>query len=168
MTESIRPVVLDAGPLIHLDELDALDLLDSFNDVIIPQIVWEEVTHHRPSISLANRQTCSIHTVVYPASPTLRMLTGSFALDAGEVAALALAEMCKVPVFLTDDAAARVAGESMGLSVHGTIGVVVRAIRTGQRTKEQVLQMLRSIPEISSLHISRKLLDEVIETVSKG
>jgi len=108
-------VVIDAGPLIHLDELECLDLLDTFS---------------------------------------------------GEVAALALAESCRVNVFLTDDAAARVAGESLGFRVHGTLGIIVRAIRVGTRTKKQVLQLLNEIPDRSSLHISRHLLAEVINTVS--
>ena len=43
------PVVCDAGPLIHLDELDSLDLLRDFGSVLIPDLVWQEVEHHRPS-----------------------------------------------------------------------------------------------------------------------
>ena len=35
--------VLDAGPLIHLDELDCLDLLEGFADMRAPVAVWEEV-----------------------------------------------------------------------------------------------------------------------------
>ena len=41
-------VVADAGPLIHLDELDALDVLSDYAQVHVPPAVWREVEHHRP------------------------------------------------------------------------------------------------------------------------
>lgn len=41
-------VVCDAGPLIHLDELDALGLLSDFAEVLVPDAVWREVERHRP------------------------------------------------------------------------------------------------------------------------
>ena len=41
-------VIADAGPIIHLDELDSLDLLVDFDKIIVPEAVWQEVTHHRP------------------------------------------------------------------------------------------------------------------------
>jgi predicted nucleic acid-binding protein len=163
---NVHPVVIDAGPLIHLDELNCLDLLDSFDEILIPTAVWEETLHHRPKISLTERKTVDIRSDTYPASAGLSMMISSFGLGSGEIAALTLAEACSFSVFLTDDAAARVAGESMGLHVHGTIGIIVRAIRTGKRTKDQVLQLLKELPGRSSLHISRSLLDEVITMVS--
>lgn len=43
-----RVVVADAGPLIHLDELQCLDLLGDFAEVQVPEAVWREVEQHRP------------------------------------------------------------------------------------------------------------------------
>jgi hypothetical protein len=39
-TEPPPGVVCDAGPLIHLDELDSLDLLCDFASVLVPRSVW--------------------------------------------------------------------------------------------------------------------------------
>ena len=36
--------VADAGPLIHLDELDALPLLAGFTEVLVPAVVSTEVS----------------------------------------------------------------------------------------------------------------------------
>ena len=47
-TEPPPGVVCDAGPLIHLDELDSLDLLCDFSSVLVPRSVWGEVMRHRP------------------------------------------------------------------------------------------------------------------------
>ncbi len=55
MTEAARRIVVaDAGPLIHLDELNSLDLLD-FSEVLVPDAVWTEVARHHP-VALANQQ----------------------------------------------------------------------------------------------------------------
>lgn len=42
-------VVCDAGPLIHLDELNCPDLLADFSRVVVPDVVWREVELHRPT-----------------------------------------------------------------------------------------------------------------------
>lgn len=40
--------VLDSGPLIHLSELKALDVLRDFEDLYVPSAVWKEVSEIRP------------------------------------------------------------------------------------------------------------------------
>lgn len=76
--------------------------------------------------------------------------------------------MAKNPTaaFFTDDAAARFVAEQMNYKVHGTIGILIRSIRRGQRKPEHVLQTLTEIPLKSSLHVKRSLLEEVKVKVS--
>lgn len=40
--------ICDAGPIIHLDELDSLDLLSDFYSLVIPKAVQVEISKHRP------------------------------------------------------------------------------------------------------------------------
>ena len=47
------PVVADAGPIIHLDEMGCLDLLDDFGTVLGPREVWDEVARHRSQLAAA-------------------------------------------------------------------------------------------------------------------
>lgn len=68
-------------------------------------------------------------------------------------------------VMLTDDAAARLAAEALLLRVHGTIGVLLRSVRLGRRTRDQVVGTLESLGERSSLHIRPALIDEVNSTL---
>jgi len=90
-----------------------------------------------------------------------------FSLDAGEVAALAF--MSKEPglMFLTDDAAARLVATKLGYYVHGTIGVLIRAIRRDLMEPEEVIGTLKRIPLKSTLHIKASLLKEVISRVKQ-
>ena len=159
-------VVCDAGPLIHLDELGCLDLLEDFGEVLVPDAVWREVMQHRPSALAGDvpgwqRMEKSQERM----SAALRNLTETMNLHRGEQEALALAVKRSGALLITDDTAARLAAGSMGIVVHGTIGIVVRSIRRRQRTKGQVVELLRSIPQRSTLHLRRSLLEEVIAQV---
>jgi len=157
--------VFDAGPIIHLDELACLDLISDFRENLLPDIVWGEISRYRP-LAL-NRIDLSLTrlTEIYQPDGQLTTMCRFFSLDAGETEALAV--MAKTPnaVLFTDDAAARLVAEQMGYIVHGTIGILVRSIRRGQRKPEQVLRTLGEIPLKSTLHIKRSLLEEVIAKV---
>jgi hypothetical protein len=48
ISDSVRILACDAGPLMHLDELGALDLLHDFPSVLVPDAVWSDVERHPP------------------------------------------------------------------------------------------------------------------------
>jgi predicted nucleic acid-binding protein len=158
--------VCDAGPLIHLDELDSLDLLGDFQ-VWVPDAVWKEVQHHRPTALQRPRVPWEHRVVSGPIASTLSVLSRALALDAGEIEALAIMGSVPQALFLTDDAAARLAAEQLRYRVHGSIGILLRALRRGQLTPVDVLARLRAIPQRSSLHISPALLQEIITRVQR-
>jgi len=154
-------VICDAGPLIHLDELGCLDLLTDFQSVLVPYQVWQEVIHHRPkALTIPELQQI---TVIISTEPTFQTLVKSLSLATGEQAALTLMQQYPQAILLTDDAAARLAGQTYGYRVHGTIGVLLRAIRRQQYTKAEVLAILQNLPHQSTLHIRTKLLQQIIE-----
>ena len=49
MTDPAREVVSDAGPLIHLDELDCPEILSDFSTIWVPDTVRAELETHRPA-----------------------------------------------------------------------------------------------------------------------
>lgn len=163
-----KVVVCDAGPLIHLDELDALDLLGDFPEVLVPEAVWREVLKHRPSA--LEKKTVVLVRITPSCEQTTPLLRGLFetmSLHRGEQEALALATKYGDALLLTDDTAARLAAGVLGIGVHGTIGMLIRAIRRAQRTKEQVLELLRAIPAKSTLHLKRSFLAKIIDQVDR-
>lgn len=161
-------VICDAGPLIHLDELGCLDLLSDFKETRVPNAVWDEVARHRPS-ALRRRSMKLQRAASLPvAAAELNDLAEAFSLGAGEFETLRLMQDNPDAILLSDDAAARLVAGKLGYQIHGTIGVVVRALRRRQRTKRQVLNLLRSIPRRSSLFVAAALLESVIEEVSKA
>jgi hypothetical protein len=50
----------------------------------------------------------------------------------------------------TDDTAARLVAVTLGYRVHGTIGIVARSMRRGQRSMNEVLSLLHAIPDQST------------------
>lgn len=158
-------VICDAGPIIHLDELGCLDLLADFQAILVPDLVWQEVARHRPGALEQLGSSASRAGVPRDGDLDLATLTRALSLDAGEEAALALMRRHPDAILLTDDAAARLVAEQLGMRVHGTIGIVVRSIRRGQRTPQATLVILDSIPRQSTLFLRPQLLDAVIDHV---
>jgi predicted nucleic acid-binding protein len=103
-------VVLDAGPLIHLAELDALDVLCDFSLLLVPEAVWFEVERHFPEALLTEQVNLKRVKAPRP-SPTLVALALSLALDRGELEVLSLMDIYPHAILLTDDSAARLAAE---------------------------------------------------------
>ena len=157
-------VVSDAGPLIHLAELDSLALLVDFT-VWVPDAVWLEVSRHRPAALVQPEVRFERRSVARPSNPVLSALGAVLLLDAGELESLALMSGVTKALFLTDDAAARLAAEQLRYRVHGTIGVLLRAIRQGQLSPSEVVRRLQSVPQRSTLHIRPALLNDIIQRV---
>ena len=155
--------VLDSGPLIHLAEIDALDVISDFSTLFIAEAVSDEVRRHQPA---ALDSALNFHFLSAPSpSAALRILARTLSLDRGELEALSLMEHNCHAIFLTDDSAARMAAEERGFKVHGTIGLIIRAARKGHRTRLEVIDLLRTIPIKSSLYIKPVLLNEIISSL---
>lgn len=161
-------VVCDAGPIIHLDELNATSLFNDFTQVMVPSQVFQEVQVHRPAIWNAPDFSYQKVNVSISSDSSFQTLVRSFSLDLGEQAALSLMQTYPDATFLTDDAAARLAATTLGLNVHGTIGVLLRAVRRQQYSRSQVVEILQSLPQQSTLHIKASLLNEIIERIVEG
>lgn len=159
-------VICDAGPVIHLDELDCLDLLGDFSALFIPDVVWQEIAYVRPGALLALPANTRQVQAPVNRSAVLQSLVQALTLDQGEQAALATMASYPTAILLTDDAAARLAAQTLGCRVHGTIGILLRAIRRRQRTRMELLEVLQTLPERSSLYIRRSLLQTIIDEVT--
>lgn len=166
MIEEIRDIVCDTGPIIHLDELDCLNLLADFKEIFLSVSVVEEIKKHRP-FALNVKLPFRILPAHRISNESLATMCRLFALDRGETESLLIMESHPDAIFLTDDASARMVAERMGFRVHGTVGVIVRAIRCGRKSPEEVLAIIGSIPLRSTLFIKSVLLTEIEDRIKK-
>jgi len=163
----IRRVVLDAGPIIHLDEIGCINLLSDFDEPLVPESVWKEVRHHRPSAFQKNAISFKKTNVGTEKTEQVYILSNAFNLDAGEKDALSLCIQHPGSILLTDDTAARLAAKSLNIRSHGTIGILLRAIRRNQLKPIEVIRYLEQIPLASTLFIKKSFLNEIIDVVKK-
>lgn len=164
---TIPIIVLDTGPIIHLDELDSLYLLSDFKKLLVPDAVWREIERHRPSAVNDKNIVLEKIQVLQDINTHIPIVCNSFNLDAGETEAIILCSKYPNSILLTDDAAARLATNALGLRAYGTIGILLRAIRRKQLAPVDVIRKLDEIPLKSTLFIKNSLLQEIIEKVKK-
>ena len=114
-----EPVVADSTCLIGLERINHLDLLQSlFDPVVVPPEVKREFGIPVPWL-----------TVEAPTNNAL-VATLKILVDDGEAEAIALAQERGWLIILDDRQARSVAG-NLGISVIGTIGILVRAKHYG-------------------------------------
>lgn len=159
------PAVCDAGPVIHLDEMGSLDLLADFSPLTIPAAVQREIQKHRPQALIQGKVSFTGIEIIPQPGPRLVAISKAFALDRGELEALSILQNSPGVFFFTDDAAARLAGEELGCKVHGTIGLLLRAVRRKLRTPREVVALLEQIPTSTTLFLKPALLEDIIRQI---
>lgn len=122
---------------------------------------------HRPAALQASDVPLQKVEVPLSSDASFQALVQTLALDLGEQAALTLVQRHPEAIFLTDDAAARVAAQTLQMRVHGTIGILVRAVRRRQLQRHEVVTLLEQLPNRSTLFVSKGLLEEIIARIQK-
>lgn len=123
--------VTNAGPLIYLAVLDRFDLLgDLFQQIHVPEAVYGEVVLRGGGLPGASETGDAIRTGWLRKSKAQDRIAVDALLaelDLGEAEAIVLAREMNVQRTLLDDRAARDKAQAMGLTVTGTIGVLLLA-----------------------------------------
>lgn len=151
-------VVSDTGPLLHLHQVAATSLLAHLGQVQVTPTVWRELQRHAPSFltgtppAWLNQSQLSARALAQAAQ-----WVNAQVLHAGEAEALAYAHEARADIFLTDDAAARTVGESLGLQVRGTLGVVLLAAASKHLDHASSSKILSDIEQHSTLWMSTKV-----------
>lgn len=168
--EIIRAVV-DTGPLLHLAEAEAGFLFERLLDAVCPLSVVEELQRHSPGLWRVCEQQGWIKANALGNEADAQSQAWQMAglLDRGEADALALAQELGIDCLITDDAAARLLGGSLGLTVRGSLGLVLESARLGVLTCREAKTKLATLRD-SSLWVSERvyaqaqhLLDEMSE-----
>jgi uncharacterized protein len=112
----MKRLVSDTGPLLHLHKAGAHHLHPLIGETIIPPVVLDEIRIHAPEFYRA-QEWLKLPTVPETVCQRAKAWVEGGVLHRGEAEALAVALEVQPDWFLTDDAAARVMGESLGNAV---------------------------------------------------
>lgn len=147
-----EPVVSDSTCLIGLERIGELNILPAlFDPIMIPPEVEREFGGKFSWLQTENLTSNVLATA-------LRLV-----VDSGEAEAIALASE-KSCLLISDDKQARAAAKRLGVTVVGTVGVLVRAKQTG------VISAIKPILddlELNSFFISRALREEALKLVGE-
>jgi len=151
-----RPIVSNSSPIIALDPIGERGLLSRlFSTIWVPPAVIRET---RPTVALP---TWVVERAVQQAVGT-RVLRAS--LGQGESEAIALALETDARWILLDDRPARRVAEGLGLSVIGTLGILLACKRRG------LLVAIRSVVDslvAHGLRVSGELYASVLADASE-
>ena len=164
-------IVSNASPLIVLSKLGRLALLPALYDLIlIPQAVYEEVVvaglrgGHADAIVVDH----FVHLgriVVRPIQLSANDRDWTSRIDRGEAEVIALARDIGADWALIDNAHARRAARSQGVSPRGTIGVLLEAASKGLLTIPELKLLIEEIRRRPEFWISEQLCDAALEQV---
>ncbi|MBU4273259.1 MAG: hypothetical protein KKA28_15475 [Planctomycetes bacterium] len=161
--------VADAGPLIHLGEIDSLRLLGVFSSIHVPDGVWAETIGAGRVRAEEFESAVAVHRHAVGATALRRFIeeSGLTPLHPGETECLLLCRRLHTPLLLADDLAAREAAQRQGIRPVGSLGIVVRAFHTGRISLAEAEECIHRLYHISSLFVTQAIADLAIERLHR-
>jgi len=153
--------VSDTGPLIHLAEIGCLPLLSIFEDLHIPEGVWQEAD--RPSTIRAVLTFAKRHSLQRDEIARFTAEHRLERLQAGDRESLLLCSKLATPLLLTDDLAVRRTAKALDLTPVGSLGIIAKAHQMGRISIEAAESHLRALYTVSSLFVTQTIVDLAIE-----
>ncbi|MBP5470917.1 MAG: DUF3368 domain-containing protein [Candidatus Riflebacteria bacterium] len=161
-------VISDTTPIISLLKINKLSLLQVlFGNVIIPQAVYNELVSNpkytNEAVVIFNTSYISIKKVEN--RQQVDELRNNSGLDIGESEAIAYSKMVKADLLLMDELKGRSVAKQLGLSITGTIGILIQAFNENLIFKEEILNSIKILKE-SGRYISESLYNRLVARIS--
>ena len=157
-------IVSDTTPLISLLKINRLSLINQlFGTVKIPGAVYDELVsnprYQNEATIIKNTEFIEVVNVKDPNEVlSFRKSTG---LDAGESEAIILYNQIQSNLLLIDEAKGREIAKNRGISIMGTIGILLASFEDKLLSKEEVSECVSMLRD-NNRHISEKLYKQLI------
>ena len=161
-------VIADTTPIISLIKIDKLFLLQKlFGKVIIPQAVYDELVSNPKytyeAITVYNSSYISI--VKIEDRQSVDKLRYSSGLDIGESEAITYSNLVNADLLLMDELKGRKVAKQLGLSITGTIGILIQSFDEGFLDKEEIIKSIKTLKN-SGRYISDSLYYRLIDRIA--
>lgn len=126
-------IVCNASPLIFLAKIGRLELLNGlFDEVLVPYSAWEEAIRKPDAMTKSLVEFQSADKLnIFTVQNTTAVSAMLGRLHIGEVEVIIGAGELSVPIVILDDGYARSKAKQMGLSVTGTLGILIAGNKNG-------------------------------------
>jgi predicted nucleic acid-binding protein len=165
-------VVTNSGPLIALAKLGLLHLLGRlYGQVDLPEAVYDEVVlrgrSQGYSDSLPIKLAIQGNRLVVKKVKELKGEIAELPLHIGEKQVLSLALESQADLVLLDDMLARNEARARGISVKGTLGVIVKAYKIGFLNLNEVQTIFDDIANRDDIWIAKELCRRVFDGLKR-
>lgn len=153
----MRKVVANTTPLIALADIGKIDLLHQiYNEIYIPRAVLEEIISEPAKSIVTNSDWIKVIDI----QNNDQKNSFSTRLHSGEIEVILLSQEQNADLLIMDDNAAKKTAKYLGLSVTGTLGVVLKAKQAGliENVKDVLDQLI-----LDGLFMDDKLINKVLE-----
>ena len=160
-------VISDTTPLITLIKAGKLSILHSlFGEVMIPEAVFAEATGNVTFRDEADiiRNSEFIKVVQIQNRSQVAFLQRATGLDLGESEAIIYADEIKAELLLMDEVAGRKVAQNMKLPIAGSIGIIIKAFKSGIITADEADDAFDRINS-ANRHISEPLISKAREII---
>jgi hypothetical protein len=160
--------VINASPLIYLGKLGLLNYLPClFSRVITSELVKNEVLDSKAPEFIALDEAFSkwLETIEVKDPSMIDKLVAA-QIHEGEASIILIAknfrEIQKEPVLVIDDLAARDLARSLGFTIIGTIGIILKLVSTKELTRSKAKECLVFLVEETDFRISVKIYSRLL------
>jgi predicted nucleic acid-binding protein len=162
-----RKTVSNAGPIIHLSEVNCFGAIEIFHTVV-PKAVYNEVDQYgKPGSKELRESKIKVLELTEDEKVFAKRLCDLYRIEVGEAEAIAICIKRNYELFLTDDMDAREVGELHDIEVHGSLGIILRAYRDGIFEYERVKNVISDLYRKSSLFMTQRVYERVVRMLEK-
>ena len=162
----MRKVIVNSTPLIALCHVDQLEVLKSiYGEITIPQAVYKEISAKQDSI--CKKQVDAALGWIHVENIQNEMAKSMYKtqLHEGEVEVMILAKETEANLVIIDDAYAKKHARYLGLTVTGTLGVLIKAKNQGHIS--ELKPMLEEMVA-KNIYLSDKIIQKCLQQVNEN
>lgn len=149
----IDEAVLDAGPIIHLNQIERLDVLEVIDNRATTEEVEEEVGRE-----IVNNSGLNVMELSPESEDRAKHLSNKYNIELGESTTISLCSQEDINLIFTDDLDARRTAKRLQIDAHGTLAIVTRAYSEDILSRSEAIDTIEELRKESSLFLTSDLV----------
>lgn len=159
----ITDAVVDAGPFIHLHEIELMSLFGLFKRITTSGNILEEC--HKIRNEIKELKNLDIKKLTSTSKDFTKYLIQKYKIDMGEASGIALCRQENIELFFTDDLEARSTANHLGFEARGSIAIILRSLRENMLSKDETKDAIKKLYHDSSLFMTEDLKDWTLREI---